>query len=291
MFSNAVFNGASVFEGLRGYWNERQGELYCFRLPEHYRRLRESAKLMRLALPYPPDEYPHYVRELIRANDFRTDVHVLHMLSVEGFGGFDVSEPVGMWIAARPRGRYSEKAGGGLNVTVSSWTRISDTSMPPRIKSAANYQNSRLAILQAKADGYDNAILLNNRGTVAEGPGANFFVVRAGRVMTPPVTSGILDGITRSTLIELFARGHGVTVEEREIDRTEVCVADEAFFCGSGAEVTPILCVDRIPLGDGSEAGPTTRAIRDTYMQIVRGERPEYRHWLTPVYQRAAVPA
>lgn len=290
VLSNAVFAAASVFEGLRGYWNEEQGELYLFRLAAHSERLRESAHLMRFALPYPPEEYAGYIRDLVQANEFKTDIHMLQTISVEGFGGFEVSEPVGMWIAARPRGRYSDAAERGLDVTVSSWTRISDHAVPPRIKCSANYQNSRLATLQARADGYDGAILLNDRGTVAEGPGANVFIVRRGRVVTPPATSGILDGITRATLIELFAREHGLTVEEREIDRTELPIADEAFFCGSGAEVSPIVSVDRLPIGRG-RVGPITRAIQDTYMQVVRGRHPAYRHWLTPIYQAVAVPA
>lgn len=244
---------------------------------------------MRVALPYPPEQYAGYIRDLIQANEFRTDVHLLHMVCVEGFGYFDVSEPVGMWIAARPRGRFADGPG-GLHVQTSSWARIADGIIPPRIKCTANYQNSRLATLQAKADGYDNALMLNGRGTVAEGPGANFFMVRRGRVITPPVTSGILEGVTRATLIELFTREHGITVEEREIDRTEVPIADEAFFCGSGAEVSPIVSVDRLAIGDG-QAGPITQAIQGTYMRVVRGEHPAYGHWLTPIYAAEPVPA
>jgi branched-chain amino acid aminotransferase len=157
--------------------------------------------------------------------------------------------------------------------------------MPPRIKCSANYQNGRLAALEARAGGYDYTVLLNLRGKVAEAPGAALFMVRGGVPATPPVTADVLESITRVTLIQLLRERHGLAVAEREIDRTELCVADEAFFCGSGWEITPIGSVDRIPLRVPAP-GPVTRAIRDTYFTVVRGEMPEYRHWLTPVYGR-----
>src|SRR5581483_406695 len=154
--------------------------------------------------------------------------------------------------------------------------------MPPRIKAAPNYHNSRLALLQARADGYDNALLLSSDGKVTEGPGYCLFMVRGGRLITPPVTSGILESVTRDSLIQL-APSLGLEVVEREIDRTELYVADELFFCGSAAEVTPILSVDRIAVGDGA-AGPHTRAVREAYMAVVHGLVPERAGWLTPVF-------
>jgi branched-chain amino acid aminotransferase len=187
-------------------------------------------------------------------------------------------------MAALPMTRYFGKD--GLHVQVSSWTRISDASMPPRIKAAPNYHNSRLALLQARADGYDNALLLSNDGKVTEGPGYCIFLVRGGKLITPPVTSGILESVTRDSLMQM-APGLGLEVVEREIDRTELYVADELFFCGSAAEVTPILSVDRITIGDGA-AGPRTQAMREAYMAAVHGEVSERSGWLTPVFASKA---
>jgi branched-chain amino acid aminotransferase len=166
---------------------------------------------------------------------------------------------------------------------VASWRRISDDTVPPRLKAGANYQNSRLAQTEAKVNGYDTAIILNHRGTVAEGPGACLMMVRNGKLITPPVTAGILESITRATLMELAGRDLAVEVMEREVDRTELYVADEVFMCGSGLEVLPITSVDRIAIGDGTR-GPLTKRIQDVYFAAARGELPAYRHWLTPVY-------
>src|SRR3989337_161848 len=159
---------------------------------------------------------------------------------------------------------------------------------PIRLKCGANYQNGRLAALQAKADGYDSPIFLNQRGTVAEGTGATFFMVRKGKVVTPPVTSDILESITRSTLIESLCPALGMDVVERDIARTERYVADEAFFCGSGYEITPILSVDRLPLGDG-KLGPVTQRLLNAYMNVVRGTDQRFPEWRTPVYRPVTV--
>jgi branched-chain amino acid aminotransferase len=167
---------------------------------------------------------------------------------------------------------------------VSSWRRISDNVMPPRVKAGPNYHQSRMIIAQARVDGYEGAILLNERDKVSEGPYACLMIVRDGQPITSTITSGILESITRATLIELFAAELGLKVIEREIDRTELYIADEAFFCGSAAEILPITSVDRFPLGDGS-VGPITRHIREVYLDVVRGKVPKYRHWLTPVYR------
>ncbi|GAG06187.1 unnamed protein product, partial [marine sediment metagenome] len=162
--------------------------------------------------------------------------------------------------------------------------RIDDNSIPPRIKCGANYQNSRLATMQAEADGYDQPIILNGDGKVSEGPGACFFMVRRGVVVTPPVTAGILESITRMSLLKLFREELKIPVEEREIDRTELYVADEAFFCGSGAEIVPIVSIDKLPVGDG-KPGPVAKEILNLYFNIVRGNNPKYMEWCTPIYE------
>jgi len=179
--------------------------------------------------------------------------------------------------------------GAGLKACISSWVRTSDNAIPIRLKCGANYQNGRLATLQAKADGYDTPILLNQRGEIAEGTGATFFMVRRGRLVTPPVTSDILESITRTTLIEEIGPNVlGMDVDVREIDRTEAYVADEAFLCGSGYEITPVVSIDRFPLGQGT-VGPITQRLRRAYLDIVRGVDKRYPEWRTPTYRPVTV--
>jgi branched-chain amino acid aminotransferase len=224
----------------------------------------------------------------MRANNLRENLHIRVSAYVDDDdGGLGSVGPVSIAMAAMPMDRHFDRD--GLDAQVSSWTRISDTTMPPRIKAAANYHNSRLALLQARADHYDTAILLSHDGKVTEGPGAAMFLVRGGRLVTPPITSGVLESITRDSIMQM-APGLGLEVVEREVDRTELYVADEVFVCGSAAEVTPILSVDRIAVGGGT-MGPATTAIRGAYLAAVRGETAERRGWLTPVFAGAAASA
>ena len=274
--------GANVFEGIRVYWNQDDNQLYAFRLREHYQRLLESAKIMRLHTDTTIENCENIFLELVRRNEFKEDLHARHTIYADGFGPFNATEPVGMFAAAYPRGRAFDFEN-GIHCAVSSWKRIDDNSVPPRIKCGANYQNSRLASIQAKEDGYDQAILLNSSGKVAEGPGACFFMVRQGEVVTPPVTAGILESITRATLIELFRKELNLPVVEREVDRTELYVAEEAFLCGSGAEIVPIVSVDRLSVGDG-KPGPVVQQMRTLFFDVVRGKNTAYKHWCTPIY-------
>jgi branched-chain amino acid aminotransferase len=283
--SAAVFYATNVFEGLRAYWNAADGELYAFRLAEHFARFRESMKMMRFTVPYSDAELYEAVREALRGNDVQEDVH-MHLVAYVGGAGLDSTSPTGMYINPRRRGRIIE--GAGLRCCVTSWQRTSDNAIPIRLKSGSNYQNGRLATLQAKADGYDAPIFLNQHGTVAEGSGATFFMVRRGQLVTPPLTSDILESITRTTLLETLAPALGIEVVERHIARTELYVADEAFFCGSGYEITPILSVDRFNLGSG-EVGPVTQRLLTAYMDVVRGVDKRFPEWRTPVYKPAAV--
>jgi branched-chain amino acid aminotransferase len=282
--SAAVFYGTNVFEGLRAYWNEAEGELYCFRLQEHFVRLRESMKMMRFTVPYSDMDLYEAVREVLKGNEVREDIH-MHLVAYVTGVGMDATSPTGLYINPRRRGRVSES---GLRCCVSSWVRTSDNAIPIRLKSGANYQNGRLALLQAKADGYDAPILLTQHGHVAEGTGATFFMVRRGKLVTPPISSDILESITRATLIDEICPGLGLEVVEREIDRTELYVADEAFFCGSGYEITPIVSIDRFPLGDGA-VGAITRRLLTSYMNVVRGVDKRYAEWRTPVYRPVTV--
>jgi branched-chain amino acid aminotransferase len=283
--SAASFYAANVFEGIRAYWAPADQELYSFRLQEHFARLRESMKLMRFAAPYSDADLYRAVRETLAGNALREDVHMLLVAYVAGTG-LDAVEPTGLYVSPRRRGRMTGEDA-GLSCCVSSWARTSDNAIPIRIKCGANYQNGRLAALQARADGYDAPILLTREGDVAEGTGATFFMVRKGKVVTPPVTRDVLESITRATLIEdLCPRVLGLEAVEREIDRTELYVAEEAFFCGSGYEITPIVAIDRFPVGDG-RVGPVTARLRAAYLDLVRGVDRSHAAWRTPTYRTA----
>ena len=283
--SAAVFYATNVFEGLRAYWNETDDQLYCFRLDEHFARFRESMKMMRFTVPYSDADLHAAVKATLTGNAFREDIH-MHLVAYVAGAGMEATSPTGLYINPRRRGRIAEDS--GLRCCISSWARTSDNAIPIRLKCGANYQNGRLAVLQAKADGYDAPIFLNQLGRVAEGTGATFFMIRKGQIVTPPVTSDILESITRSTLVEkLCPEGLGMRVVEREIARTELYVAEEAFFCGSGYEITPITSVDRFPLGDG-HVGAITQKLSTAYMNIVRGTDKRYPEWRTPVYPAAA---
>ncbi|MCY3823486.1 MAG: aminotransferase class IV [Nitrospinae bacterium] len=280
--SPAVRYGSSLFEVIKGYWNARGETVHLFRLEAHLRRLAQSAHLAAYDFSPDPRALEDQIRELIRANEVREDVDVRLNLLIGGQGPIEATGPVFVGIVMIPA-RNLFGVSGGLHCSVSSWRRISDDVLPPRIKASANYQNSRLPLIQAKRDGYDSVILLNSSGQLTEGPGATLFLVREGEVLTPPVTAGILEGITRATLIQLFREHCGRDVMERLIDRTEIYLAEEAFFCGSGAEIRSILSVDRHPVGDGKE-GPLTNQIRELYLSIARGESTLYPEWRTTVH-------
>jgi branched-chain amino acid aminotransferase len=286
ILSPAVKYGTNVFEGIRGYWNAGKKELFIFRLTEHLQRLQFSMKVMRFGDSYSVDYLRDCILELIKANDLREDTYIRLFAYVdEPDGEMTAAAPVGMAIAAAPKGRR-DKAQAGIHVAVSSWTRISDNAMPPRIKCVANYNNGRLAWMQAKADGYDNVILLTQRGTVAEGPGACLFIVRDGVPTTSTVASDILESITRGTVVQIFKEYLGLNSVERDIGRTELYAAEEAFYCGTGHEILPIVTIDRHPVGD-AKVGAFTQTLREKYDSLVRGEIVDHAEWRTPAYAGA----
>jgi branched-chain amino acid aminotransferase len=288
---NAVVNldtvafkyGAMVFEGIRAYWNEVEEQLYVFRPDQHSRRLEQSVRVMRMQTELTAADYSDAVLQALRANSVRENVHIRQMVYVDGGGEMFESHPVSHAVVVTPKGPWFSGQQTGVHACFSSWQRISDYSMPPRVKCAANYQNGRLALLQARLDGYDSALLLNAAGKVAEEPRGCLFMRRGEHMVTPTITNDILESITRATLIQLFRERHGLEVTERDIDRTECYVADEVFICGSGLEVVPVLSIDRHPIGKGTP-GQMTTAVRDTYLRVAVGEVPQYRHWCTPVY-------
>lgn len=287
--TEAVMRGASVFEGIRGYRAAGSDEVFLFKLQDHLRRLGESMKVLRMELPYSVDRLGDALIELLRASDLHEDVHTrptVYFGEGESFGHRPGSIEVGAFISAVPMPQKATLES-GVAVAVSSWERISDHAMPPRVKSAANYLNSRLAHAQAVVDGYDDAVFLDRDGKVTETSGACLMLVRRGRVVTPRVTDSILESITRATVLHLLQNDLGMEVEEREVDRTELYVADEVFQCGSAYEIQPIVSVDRYPVGDGRR-GPITRAVQSRYFDVVRGNVEGYRDWLTPVHAAVA---
>ncbi len=280
-----VLQGGNVFEGLRGYVSRDERQVYIFRLPEHLVRLRQSMKVMRMTPPFSNEKLTAACAGIVAENGFREDVQIRPTVYF-GEGALYAFSPdkikTGAFIIAQPR-RCTLDDEKGFACRVSTWRRLADDVMPPRVKAGANYHQSRLVYAEAAVDGYDGAIILNAQGKLAEGPGACVMIVREGRPIVPPMTAGVLESITRSTLLELFPTEMNVQVVEREVDRTELYIADEAFFCGSAAEIMPITSVDHYPVGDGT-IGPLTRKIRQLYQEIIRGRMPKYKHWLTPVY-------
>lgn len=275
--------GLNVFEGVRCYWNEEEQQLFAFRLPEHYRRLKQSTRLLELASPYSEDDLRKALVDVVRANGYKEDLAVRQTIFVDGFGSWGSDGPVNMFVAPIPKARtsaeYNKK---GLHCCVSSWRRIHDTNLSPRIKCGANYINSRMGQREALRNGYDTTIFLNQQGTVSEGPGSCLVIVKNGVLITPKLTDSVLESITRDTVLTLARQELKLPIEERSIDRTELYACDEAFLCGSSMGITPIYSVDRYELG--TDAGPITAQLSDLYMACVTGREAAYRAWLTPIY-------
>lgn len=276
--------GLNVFEGIPCYWNDEEKQLYAFRLEEHYDRLIRSAKLIQFNLKYTRDDFKKALIDIIKANEYDENLSVRQTLFVDGFGSWGSEGPIEMFVAPIPRGRtsaeYNKK---GLNCCVTSWRRISDENLSPRIKCGANYINSRVGQREALRNGYDTCIFLNEVGKVAEGPGSCFFMVKGNTLITPRLTDSVLESITRNTIIRLAQVEMGLKVVERTIDRTELYMVDEAFLCGSAMEITPIYTIDRYPIGNGKQ-GEITKKLHMTYLDCVCGKLKNRKDWLTPIY-------
>ncbi|WP_198376237.1 branched-chain amino acid transaminase [Neoroseomonas rubea] len=272
--------GAAVFEGIRAYMNPSTKRLSVFRLEEHLARLDQGMKFMRFDSPPSRDTMRQGVLDSIRANAPDDDCYIRLQVHIEARGNQSTTGPVGWVCAAIPRER-STKRESGIAACVSSWTRIADNTMPARIKATANYHAGRIATLQARADGYDMPILLTRDGKVSETAAACLFLVRDGVVITPTRDSDILESVTRDTVLALAAE-HGLPVQERRADRTELYVADEVFLCGTGQELAPITSVDRLPVGSG-KPGPITMRLQQAYESVVRGTTDAHAEWRTPV--------
>ena len=258
--------GLNVFEGIPCYWNDEQKQLYAFRLNDHYNRLIRSAKLLQLDSKFTKEDYQKALIDTVRANEYDENLSVRQTLFVDGFGS---------WGSEGPKK--------GLNCCITSWRRISDENLSPRIKCGANYMNSRVGQREALRNGYDTCLFLNEVGKIAEGPGSCFFMVKGDTLITPRLTDSVLESITRDTVIKLATEELGMKFLERTIDRTEVYMADEAFLCGSAMEVTPVYTVDRYPIGTGGQ-GEWTKKVHSKYLECVQGKLQKYLDWLTPIY-------
>jgi branched-chain amino acid aminotransferase len=280
--SDAVLRGASVFEGIRAYRSADERDLLLFRLADHFERLfGGSMRVLRMRIGYTAEQLTEGVIELLRANEVRDDAHIRVVAYFDVLDGAATGEgdPAGAYMLAFPKAANA-RLESGVRSTISAWRRPSDSSISPRVKASANYLNSRVALLDANLKGFDIPVLLNERGRVSEGPGQNIFLVRRGRLITPRITDAILEGITRETVIGIGAE-LGLPVEEREVDPTELYVAEELFFAGTNMEVQPISEIDGYRVGDG-RIGPLTRQIQSRYFELVRGGAPA--PWLTSVY-------
>jgi branched-chain amino acid aminotransferase len=280
--THALNYGTACFEGIRGYWNAEHKEIYLLKLAEHYQRFLKSTAFLKIKLNETVDQLCELTREVVRRDGYRTDVYVRPIAyKASAIIKVDLhSADDAVAIFAMPMGAYSRID--GLRVTISSWRRTSDNSIPARAKITGAYINTALATEDANAAGYDDCLMLTEDGHIAEGSAANFFMIQGRTLVTPPVTDDILVGITRAAVMQLAADIE-LEVVERSIDRTEVYQADEAFLCGTGVQVAPIVDVDGRAVGTG-RPGTTTLRLQEAYFRAVRGNDPRYRQWCTPVY-------
>ena len=276
---------SSVFEGIRAYWNDRQQQLHIFHLDAHLKRLFQSMKIMRMASPFSAEDLSLGIAGLLRANDYRCDTYIQPLAYFGGGipGYLAVLERPGeVLITARPSPTNLDTPSVS-HCNVSSWNRISDNVMPPRAKAITNYQNSRYVSTESRVNGYDFGIILNSQGKVSEASYACIFIVRDGVAITPPVSAGILESITREVVKELLEKELSVPVVERDVERTELYIADEVFICGTAVEVQAVGSVDKYQVGNG-ETGPVVARLRELLRHVVRGDVPAYAGWSTPVY-------
>ncbi len=283
--THALQYGTACFEGIRAYWNASQGQLYVLKMREHYERMAHSWNVMRIQLPYSIEDIERITVELLRKHRYQQDVYIR-----------PIAYKASLTVKPRLTGLKDEFAiytfgmgnyvdiESGLHVCTSSWRRANSNAMPVRAKVTGGYVNSALAAEDALSAGFDETIMLTHDGYVSEGSSCNLFMLRNGKLITPAPSEDILEGITRNTLIQLVRDEFGLSVEERRIDRTELYASEEVFLCGTGVQVSPVVSIDRRPVGSG-QPGPFTMQLQALYLSACRGEQERYRHWLTPVYE------
>ena len=282
VLTHALHYGSAVFEGIRCYYDEESGDSVVFRLQDHMERLHRSAKMIMMDLPYSVDELCQATVDLIKANDIKSCY--IRPLAYYGYGQMGVDPtgaPTDVIIAVWPWDAYlgEEALERGIDVGISSWRQRSFNAIPPAIKSAASYLNSILAKLEAKNHGYSEAIMLNENGYVTEGTGENLFVVRNGILSTPPLSDGLLEGVTRDSVLTI-ACDLDIPAFEESLTRADLYIADEAFMTGSAAELTPVHSIDDRVVGD---RGPITTQLQKRYFDVAYGRVPEYEEWITRI--------
>ncbi len=295
ILTHALHYGTGVFEGIRAHWDDLSKELFVLRALEHFERWKQNCGILRINVPVSAEELCRITIDLLRRNEFRTNVYIrpLAYKSAQRIG-VAMDDEDNWAIVAMPFGDYLH-AEHGIHAGVSSWQRIDDNAIPARAKICGAYVNSALASDEVKQSGFDEAIFLNENGHVAEGATCNLFMLRKGKLITPPVTDNVLEGITRDTVMELARRELGLPVVERSIDRSELYMCDELFLTGTAVGIAPIVRVDHRPVKD-AVIGPIVSQLQRRYFDVTRGHIGAYRKWLQPVYgarvrQDAAEPA
>ncbi len=279
--THAIHYGTSVFEGIRAYWNGKN--LYVFRLDDHIKRFRRSGQFYNISLNFSDKIISDAVIGICEKNKIKQSCYIRPFYFIGDYGiNLHVTEkaPTNVAIFTFPFGDLFNK--NGITAGVVSWRKFSDMSTPPQAKMGGNYLNSIIATQEAKRSGFDEAILLDHNGNVSEAPGENIFIVREGQLITPPLSSSALNGITRDAVIKI-ARDLDIDVTETEIARSELTVSDEIFLTGTAAEITPIIAMDGKKIGNG-KPGDITKKMMSEYTDIVMNKNQDYSHWLTAVY-------
>ncbi len=292
VMTHAFLYGTGCFEGIRGNWNADERQIYLFRAREHYERLHQSSRLLKIKLKHSVQDLCNITTELIERGDFQQDIYVrpIAYKSSEIAGNLRLHElEDDLLVFVIPFGNYLDP-NKGIHCQVSSWRRLDDNVLPSRAKITGGYVNSVLAKTEAIESGFDEAIMLTDDGHVSEGSGENVFLVQGGKLITPAVSDNILVGITRSSVMELAKNELGVETVERSIDRTELYLADECFLTGTAAHLTPVTRVDHRPVGSG-QVGPITKKLQGLYFDVVRGKVKKYQGWCLPAYAKVKAKA
>lgn len=282
--TNALQYGTAIFEGIRSYWNEKTKTIYVFRMEDHYRRLITNSRIMMIEIKYSIKELCDITIKLLKKEMYTEDCYIRPFAYNSGLdiGPKLIGNKQDLFIYSIPLGEYLDTSR-AISVCISSWERISDNAIPPRAKISGSYVNAALQKTEALLNGFDEALVLTTDGKhVSEGSAMNVFMVKNGTLITPPVTDDILEGITRDTVIKMAREDENIKVIERSIDRTELYTSDELFFCGTGAQISPIGYVDKRPVGNG-EMGPITKRLQDLYFRLVKNEVSKYSHWCQKV--------
>ncbi|SRR5574344_649695 len=284
VMTHAFLYGTAVFEGIRAYYNEEDKQLYAFRVKEHMQRMMNSCKIMHMKPDCNVESLCQITKDLLVKNGYKQNAYIRPNVfkSAQRIGPGLYNNPDSVLIFSLAMGDYIDTSK-GLSVCVSNWRRLDDNAIPPKAKVSGAYANTALIVTDARISGFDDAIVLSPNGKVTEGSAMNLFLVQNGKLITSRTSDNILIGITRDTIKTLAKEVLGLEVEEREIDRTELYTSDEAFYTGTGAQISPIVKIDNRELNDG-KVGPIATKLQKLYLDVVRGQVPEYKHWCMPIY-------